>query len=477
MNDRILSRLAGVSLWLFLMIVLFDPPSFVDLQSAPVLLLLVSAVYSLFLPLFWSLLLSAVAVMVLNYEMVPPVKTFNVDLRAHGILLVTITLVSWILSYLLRRQREIAVKEHQQTTRTLELMNWSERLRAAEEPQTLLPNLHELLQTNLAHQRVVLGFQDAFFPDSIPLNSVQTEGFNACLSNNVPFGPGTGRHDNQPDLYLPFRGKSRAFGACVLIPEDPRSIKSHMLVHAQALCDQMGLACERKDNALRADKARERITLEETRNVFLSAIAHDQRTPLASIIASATSMIQQGGQLSTNQLKGHAELIVSEANQMNRLIDNTLYLARLSGQGVTVELEPESAEDVLSSVFQRLRARGSKYIPQVKVAKGLPLFNCNITLLEQALDNLIDNAIKHSGTPEGIEVQAYRDGSNLVFEVRDHGKGMSIQHDSPSDDRRGMGIGLKLCAAVAQVHQGDLRIENLSGSGTVARLLVPGLKK
>lgn len=476
-NDRALGRLAGIGFWLVLIAVLLDPPAFVDLQNAPVLLLLVSAVYSLFLPLFWSLLLSAIAVLVLNYEMVPPVKTFNVDIRAHGILLITITLVSWILSYLLRQQREIALKEQQQNTRTLELMNWSEQLRAAEDPQSLLPNLHELLQTNVQHKRVVLGFQEVSFPHGMLLNSLQSEGYYACLNDNLPFGPGTGRHENQSDLYLPFRGKSRAFGACVITPEDARHIKPQELAHVQALCDQMGLACERKDHALQADKAKERITLEETRNVFLSAIAHDQRTPLASIITSATAMIQQTGQLSTDQLKGHAELIVSEANQMNRLIDNTLYLARLSGQGVTVQLEPESAEDVLSAVFQRLRARGSKYIPQVKVAEDLPLFNCNITLLEQALDNLIDNAIKYSGTPTSIEVKAYQDNFNLVFEVRDHGQGMGAQLDTPSDGSRGMGIGLKLCSAVAQVHQGALSIENVPGSGTVAKLSLPGLSK
>lgn len=474
-NDKNLGRITGIVLWLLLLAVLLDPPEFVDLQNAPVLLLLASTVYSLFLPLFWSLLLSAIAVLVLNYEMVPPIKTFSVDLRAHGILLITITLVSWILSYLLRRQREFALKEHQQTVRTLQLMRWSEALRAADDPQSLLPNLYNMLREGLPNTHVVLGFQQATYPMEARLSSLQLEGFLASLTDNLAFGPGTGRHENQRDLYLPFRGKSKAFGVAVVMQSGHRQLEQAELAHAQALCDQMGLACERKEHAARAEKAREQVSMEETRNVFLSAIAHDQRTPLASIITSASSMIEQIELLSPEQLKGQAQLIVSEANQMNRLIDNTLSLARLSGHGVVIQFEPETAEDVVSAVFQRLRARKSDSIPQVEIERDLPFVSCNLVFMEQALDNLIDNAMKHSGKPDQIQVRAYQENSTLVFEVRDHGNGMPAQSRPTPDGKRGAGIGLRLCETVARLHQGQLCIDSTPGMGTIAKLKVPGI--
>lgn len=469
------SRIAGICLWLVLIVILLEQPEFLDLQNAPVLLLLVSTVYSLFLPLAWSLLLSAAAVLLLNYQMVPPIKTFDVDLRAHGILLIAVTLVSWIQAYLLRQQKEIAIKEQLQTARTLELMDWSETLRGVEEVHSLLPRLYSLLKPHAHSDQLALGFSSAIYPNNVVLTRTQQEGFSSCLSTNTPLGLGTGRHENQPDVYLPFRGKSKAFGVCILINHKSDSLEATWLTHAQALCDQMGLACERKDHALRAEQSRQSAQLQETRSLFLSAIAHDQRTPLASVITSATAILDQTALLSTDQIRQYAQLIVTEANQMARLIENTLSLARLSGQGVVLAIEPETAEDVVSAVFQRLRLRGAQHIPPVKVEPGLPLIPCNVVLLEQALENLIDNALKHSGRPETVEVKVYQSKQGVVFQIKDQGQGMN-ETSAPSSDRmRGLGIGLKLCQAVADAHHGNLVFETKPALGTVAKLTLPGL--
>ena len=119
----------GVGLWAGLMLVLAYPHDWVTLANAPVVLILVSSIYSLFLPLAASLAFSALAVLMFNYQMVPPVHTFHVDLHEHGILLVTMMAVSWLITYLLRRQKQIAALARQQSQRTLQLMQWSEKLR------------------------------------------------------------------------------------------------------------------------------------------------------------------------------------------------------------------------------------------------------------------------------------------------------------------------------------------------------------
>lgn len=464
----------GVTMWAALMLLLTYPHDWITLANAPVLLILVSSIYSLLLPLALSLALSALAVLMFNYQMVPPVHTFHVDLHEHGILLITMMGVSWLVTYLLRRQKQIAAREHEQAQRTLQLMQWSEQLREVEDPQTLLPQLVQLVRTLAENCRsVVLGFQEPELPAGTTLNKLQLEGFQACLKENKALGKSTGRYENLDDLYLPMRGKSKAYGVCLCLGDSADFDGQPWVRDVQALLDQMGLACERRENLLRAQSARELAQNQKTRSLFLTSIAHDQRTPLASIMTSASAILEQAEQLSKEEIRHYAELIHEESEQVARLTDNTLTLARLSGDQVQVPMQLESVEDMVAAVFQRLRQRRQPHLPTVKVQAGLPLLNCNMVLVEQVLDNLIDNAIKHSGAPHTVELNVTRLDGEVLFQVTDRGKGMNAEQIALGDRSRGLGIGLQLCLAVAQFHAGRLVFSSQAGSGLLASFALP----
>ncbi|WP_138518442.1 ATP-binding protein [Limnobacter alexandrii] len=471
--NSLIFRMWGFGLWAALMLVLAYPHDWVTLANAPVVLVLVSSIYSLLLPLALSLALSALAVLMFNYQMVPPVHTFHVDLHEHGILLITMMGVSWLITYLLRRQKQIAALERQQAQRTLQLMQWSETLREVDKPEQLLSDLQQLL-FGMAEgcAQVVVGFA-ATEVDS--LNAAQIKAFNACLKENKALGKSTGRYDNLEDLYLPMRGKSKAYGVCVCVGGDVDFNQTLWVRDAQALLDQMGLACERRDNVLRAQSARESAQTQKTRSLFLTSIAHDQRTPLASIMTSASAILEQTDRLSKDEIRHYAELIQEESQQVARLTDNTLTLARLSGEQVQVPMQLESVEDMVAAVLQRLRKRKTLYLPTVKVDAGLPLVNCNMVLVEQVLDNLIDNAMKHSGAPGSVELLVLQQQNEVVFQVADRGQGMQGQHKLQGDESRGLGIGLQLCHAVAQVHSGRLNFSSPanSGQGVLATFALP----
>ncbi|WP_341238001.1 ATP-binding protein [uncultured Limnobacter sp.] len=453
----------GIALWATLMLVLAYPHDWVTISNAPVVLILVSSIYSLLLPLALSLALSALAVLMFNYQMVPPVHTFHVDLHEHGILLITMMGVSWLITYLLRRQKQIAALERQQAQRTLQLMQWSETLREVDKPEQLLSDLQQLLFGMVEGCAQVVVEFTATEVDS--LNAAQIKAFNACLKENKALGKSTGRYDNLEDLYLPMRGKSKAYGVCVCVGGDIDFNETLWVRDAQALLDQMGLACERRDNVLRAQSARESAQTQKTRSLFLTSIAHDQRTPLASIMTSASAILEQTDRLSKDEIRHYAELIQEESQQVARLTDNTLTLARLSGEQVQVPMQLESVEDMVAAVLQRLRKRKTLYLPTVKVDAGLPLVNCNMVLVEQVLDNLIDNAMKHSGAPGSVELLVLQQQNEVVFQVADCGQGMQGQHKLQGDESRGLGIGLQLCHAVAQVHSGRLHFSSSTNSG------------
>jgi two-component system sensor histidine kinase KdpD len=443
--------------------VLVYPHGWVTLANAPVVLILVSSIYSLLLPLAVSLALSAFAVLMFNYQMVPPLHTLLVDLHEHGILLITMMGVSWLVTYLLRRQKQIAALERQQAQRTLQLMQWSEKLREVDNPQQQLSDLRQmLLDLTGGTTMLLVGFTASELES---LTTAQIEAFDACLKENKAIGNGTGRYDNLDDLYIPMRGKSKAYGACVFVGGEVNFGETLWIPDVQALLDQMGLACERRENLLRAQDARESAQTQKTRSLFLTSIAHDQRTPLASIMTSATAILEQAGRLTEDEIRRYAELIQEETQQVVRLTDNTLSLARLSGERVEVPMQLESVEDMVAAVLQRLRKRKALNLPTVKVQVGLPLVNCNMVLIEQVLDNLIDNAIKHSGAPGSVELNVCKQQTEVVFQVADQGKGLQGQARLQGDESRGLGIGLQLCLAVAKVHSGRLNFSKPSDSG------------
>ncbi|MFN7506706.1 MAG: two-component sensor histidine kinase, partial [Limnobacter sp.] len=105
----------------------------------------------------------------------------------------------------------------------------------------------------------------------------------------------------------------------------------------------------------------------------------------------------------------------------------TLSLARLSGERVEVPMQLESVEDMVAAVLQSLRKRKALNLPTVKVQVGLPLVNCNMVLIEQVLDNLIDNAIKHSGAPVSVELNVCKHQTEVFFPLADQEKGMQVK--------------------------------------------------
>ncbi|MEE9475249.1 MAG: histidine kinase dimerization/phospho-acceptor domain-containing protein, partial [Roseateles sp.] len=223
------------------------------------------------------------------------------------------------------------------------LREFGDLMRDAERPEA---HAHELLQalTGLAGRpvaallRPACGEQDVILgePDANALAGLQL-----CADGGRALGPGTAHHAGEPDLYLPLRGRDAALGAVTLRGLGTVALPADQLAHAQALCDQMGLALQRRRVQDEARRAGELADLQSTRNALLAAIAHDYRTPLATIMGSASALQTQGDRLTPTQRQELAGRIVDETGRLVRLTDNTLQLARLGAPGVALRCDWE----------------------------------------------------------------------------------------------------------------------------------------
>lgn len=353
------------------------------------------------------------------------------------------------------------------------LREFGDLMRDAERPEA---HAHALLQALSALSRVPVaallrpacGEQDVVLgePDANALAGLQL-----CADSGRALGPGTAHHAGEPDLYLPLRGRDAALGAITLRGLGTEALPADQLAHAQALCDQMGLALQRRRVQDEAHRASELADLQSTRNALLAAISHDYRTPLATIMGSASALQTQGERLSQAQRQELAGRIVDETARLVRLTDNTLQLARLGAPGVALRCDWESAEEIVGAALRRVRRRPDGGRVKARLADDLPLLWCDAALMSQLLDNLVDNALKYSPAEAPVELVVRRVGNEALFAVRDRGPGIEPawrdrvfdafqRGDLAGFAQRppGAGVGLAVCRAIAEAHQGSLSL-------------------
>jgi two-component system, OmpR family, sensor histidine kinase KdpD len=464
-----------------------------DLANLAMLLVLVSTLATLWQSIGVSLVLTTAAVAAFNWFFVPPRYTFAVDLNQHAWLLLAMLAVSWIVAAAMARQRLHAQRAAQATRRLRQLQQFGEALRDAAEPAQQAGLLQQALASLFGQPARLLVLRGARPPgddDAAALllgepSAHERSGLWQCLRQGQPFGPGTGRHAELHEWYFPLRGRREAYGAA-MVPLADDVPDEAARTQAQALCDQMGSVLQRAQAQRAADGARDEAQLQQVRNAMLAAISHDYRTPLASIMGAASSLRDQHERLDAAQRRRLLDSVVAETEQLARLADNTLQLARLDAPGVTLAMDWESAEELAGAVRARFALRDPQPRVRVRIEPGVPLVRCDALLMAQLLENLIENALKYSEAPAPVELLVRRQPGHVVFAVRDRGPGIEPAwrerifdvfqrgtRPAVAGAPRGAGVGLAVCRAIARAHGGELKLRPRGHGGASFECWLP----
>jgi two-component system sensor histidine kinase KdpD len=480
------STVLALLVWVAVFTLLFLLDRHIELATGALLLVLGSALASLWVRPALALAGSAAAVLAFNIAFVPPRGTWQVALHQHVLLLLTVLGVSWIVTLLMSRQRRMAAEARASARRSDQLREIGSALRDADEPAGVAPQLAAALRQALGPGgEVVVALDDA----SAGLDADEQAGVALCRREARPMGPGTGWHEEQPAWYLPMRGPTAVRGVALLrLPESVRPGPVALREHAQSMCDLMGAALDRAATLQAARAAEDAAQAQRLRNTLLAAIAHDHRTPLATILGAASMLQDQAERLDLAQRRRLAATIVDEATQLDRLTANTLQLARLDAPGLALRRDWESVEELVGTALRRVRTRRPGAALRWRQIGALPLLRVDAVLLVQLLDNLIDNALRH-GDPAGpVEVLGKLAGERVVLAVRDRGPGVPpglrerifeayTRGEAPPGDteapRPGAGVGLALCRAIARVHGGELSLRARGHGGTSFELSLP----
>ena len=231
---------------------------------------------------------------------------------------------------------------------------------------------------------------------------------------------------------------------------------------------------------LRVQAERERL-----RANLMRAVGHDLRTPLTSIMGSASVILENEDSLSPQEKRKLLANIQSESEWMRNMVENLLSITQVGGDCKHIHKEPEGVEEIVGEVCQKF----SKRYPAPRVEPQVPdnwlEVPMDAMLIEQVLFNLMENAVLH-GKADLIRLQVCRRGGWAWFSVQDNGTGISEERMSHlydgymhladtggGDQRRNSGIGLLVCRDIIKVHGGELMVANRPSGGTEFYFTLP----
>ncbi len=268
-----------------------------------------------------------------------------------------------------------------------------------------------------------------------------------------------------------------------ITPAGPR--EQHLSVHVAALRDSYGT---RIGQVIVFNDVTTLRKLERTRRDFVANVSHELKTPITAITGYAETLLESGDQYGPD-VQRFLSIILKHATRLNALVDDLLALARIENdtERGSLELSRHKVRDVLEQAIESRHelASGRSVVITCECDPDLE-WDILPQRLEQAVGNLIENAVRHGETLKNVTVRAEVLKDVLVISVADDGVGIEPRHlprlferfyrvdSSRSSATGGTGLGLALVKHIAQAHGGMATVESTAGAGSTFRIHVPG---
>ena len=454
-----------------------------------------------------AILTSALGVLCFDVFFVPPRFTLAVSDTQYLFTFAIMFLVAVVISRLTSRIRQQAETARTREARTQVMLALSRELASSRGAEKLLNIAIEHLSQLFVCRAL------AFLPDyegRLKEHVGDREAFRVTnkgesvaawvFANGQPAGLGTSTLPTSGALYVPFVGLKGTLGVLGLRPETEGALFSPEQTHMiETLARQVALALEVERLETESLHAQMEAETERLKTSLLSSVTHDLQTPLAAIMGSADSLAAVGETLATEQRRQLAVNIYDEAERLSRLISNLLRMTKLESGTLKPDLQLQSIEEPLGAALSLVEKHLAGREVKMDIPSDLPLVEADGVLMEQLLLNLLENAAKYTpeGSPIAIVARATHSGvgdGGVELSVADRGPGLGPDELEKVFDlfyqgqggggatgggggRKGYGIGLAICRAIALVHGGTIRAENREGGGAAFIVTLPAAKR
>jgi two-component system sensor histidine kinase KdpD len=243
-----------------------------------------------------------------------------------------------------------------------------------------------------------------------------------------------------------------------------------------------------------AERARQAEVFEQSerlKSALLDAVTHDLRTPLTSVKAAVTTLLDESEvTLDDEARREFLEIINEEADRLNHFIENMVELARIEAGAVSLSRRWTSVEEIMTMARARAEALTRGRRVEVEFESELPAVRIDASLIAEVLYSLIDNAAKYSPAGSRIKISARRaDGEMILMAVEDEGRGIPPELRERVFDKffrataegavslgrpKGLGMGLAIARGIVDAHGGRIWVESgANGVGARVAFTIP----
>jgi two-component system sensor histidine kinase KdpD len=304
-----------------------------------------------------------------------------------------------------------------------------------------------------------------------------------AFDRGQPAGFGTDTLPGSEVLYIPLRAPTKARGVLAVKAHNRRILRipeqRQMLDTFAAL---IAIALERVHYVGLAQDALLKMESERLRNSLLAALSHDLRTPLTVLVGLAESLALTVPKLSSVQLET-AQAIQDEARRMSTMVSNLLDMARIESGEVKLNLQWQPLEEVVGAALESTRAMLQRHTVVVQLPRDLPLVKFDAVSIERVLVNLLENVSKYTPAGSTVTLSAQVTSDQLSVSVADDGPGLPVGREEAVFQKftrgeresatPGVGLGLAICRAIIESHQGKISAAQRPGGGAVFTFTLP----
>ncbi|MDQ1392303.1 MAG: two-component system, OmpR family, sensor histidine kinase KdpD [Acidimicrobiaceae bacterium] len=402
----------------------------------------------------WPALVASVAAfLLLNWFFADPIHTFSIGTGRDLLALVVFLIVAGVISALVDIADRRRNDAYQARSEAQALARMAARVLGDDDPLPAL--LADLVASFALDGAAVLRPGEGGWVIEVAAGS------------QPPSSPGDGT------LALPLAGDSQlALRGAGLRADHQRLLN--------AFATQVAVALEARRLQGEAAGASALVQANELRSALLAAVSHDLRTPLASIKASATSLLSEDVAFEPAATKELLTTIDEETDRLNALVGNLLDMSRLQSGALVATTRPVGLEEVVASALASLSAAA---VVEVDVAETLPRVLVDPALLERAVANIIANAVGFSPDGQPVKVEAAAVAGRVDLRVVDRGRGIPVtdrdrvlepfQRLGDNPNGAGVGLGLAVANGFVTAMGGELIIEDTPGGGATLILSLP----
>jgi two-component system, OmpR family, sensor histidine kinase KdpD len=466
---------------------------FLPLPNIPLIFMTTVILVAIYLGRGPSIFASILSFFAYNVIFTRPYYVFTGFRRDELLTIVFFLVVSVVVGNVAARLKMQIQSMRQSAQRTANLYEFSRKIAAAAALEDVLwAAVHHVASTLQSASLVLLPQKDrrglqiaAGYPPEDQLDLKDWGAAEWAWEHGRPAG---WKSDTLPAadwLFLPMRTRRGLVGLlAVSFKDKTRRLAPDQWRLLEALVDQVAVAVERTNLASDIEEARLFTETEQLRSALLSSVSHDLRTPLVSIVGSATTLATVEN-LTDSGRKELVHTILDESQRLNRFVQNLLDMTRL-GYGA---LQPKREWYDLREIAGRAMKQIGKSLEQQQVIldipASLPPVHVDPVLMEQVLVNILDNAVKY--TPEGgvIALRAVHQDSEIVLRITDNGVGIppearnavfDIFYRVRARDTQiaGTGLGLSICRGIVEAHGGRIAAKDgPNGKGTTIEIVLP----